>query len=218
MADRKRDLAPLSGALFVVLVIVAFVGLGGNTPDGDRSGQKVVAYYSDHDSREIAAALVLSLAAVALMFFASTLRDRLSVAATGPSALPGFAFAGGIVSATGFLVAATVHFALADYASDIAPSAAQAINAIDSDFFLPFTSGLAALVLAVSLLAIRARVLIPAWMGWIGVLLFVVFFTPVGFIAFGLSGIWIIALSVILSRRGGTVAADPRPAAPAGTA
>lgn len=36
----KRNPADLSGALFVVLVVVAFIGLGGDTPEGDASGEQ----------------------------------------------------------------------------------------------------------------------------------------------------------------------------------
>jgi hypothetical protein len=211
MADKKRDLGPLTGALFVVLVLVAFIGLGGETPEGDESARKVVEFYSDHETKEILAALVLAISSVPLLWFSSMLREKLTAALPGRSALPTFAFAGGVIAAGGFLVAATLHFALADYGGDIQPAAAQAINAIDSDFFLPFTSGLAILVFATSLITIRTR-LLPVWLGWVGVVLFVIFFTPAGFVAFGLSGIWIIVISILFYLRGDSVA----PARPAG--
>jgi hypothetical protein len=199
----KRDPRALTGALFVVLVLVAFIGLGGDTPDGDASARKVVSFYSDNETKELIAAVVLSLGSVSLLFFSSTLRDRFRAAVIGPSALPGFAFGAGVLAAGGFLAAAGVHFALADYAEDVQPAAAQALNALDSDFFLPFATGVAALVLASSLLAIRTK-LLPPWLGWVGIVLFVVSFTPVGFIGFGLSGIWIIVASVLLYLRGET--------------
>jgi hypothetical protein len=151
MELQKRNLAPLSGALFVVLVLIAFIPLGGNTPEGDDSVQKVVSFYSDHETREIISSIVLALGAVSLLFFSATLKQRLEALEPDGGILPTVAFAAGIVASGGFLAAATLHFALADYASDIQPSAAQAINAIDSDFFLPFAMGIAALVLATSL-------------------------------------------------------------------
>jgi hypothetical protein len=199
----KRDTRPLAGVLFVVLVLVAFIPLGGDTPDGDASGREVVSFYTDNDTREIIASVVLALSAVALLFFAATVRDRFRDAASAGSALPSFALGAGVVAAGGFLAGAGLHFALADYADDVQPAAAQAMNAIDNDFFLPFSTGIAAMVLAMSLLAIRTR-LLPPWLGWIGVVLFIVFFTPVGFVAFGLSAIWIIAASVMLYLRGET--------------
>jgi hypothetical protein len=214
METGKRDLAPLTGALFVVLVVVAFFAVSGNTPDGDASARKVVSYYKDNDTREIVASALLALSSVPLVFFAASLRERLRAAQPGRSVLPAVAFGAGVVAASGFLAGATIHFALADYADDILPAAAQALNALDGDFFLPFTTGLATLLLATSVVAIRTSVL-PSWLGWVGIVLFVVFFTPAGFAAFGLSGIWVIVVSVLLYLRGETAAVAPRPAGPA---
>jgi len=196
-----------------VLVLVAFFAIGGSTPDGDASARKVVSFYNDNETKEIIAAVVLSLGAVVLLAFASVLRDRLREALPGRSALPGLAFAAGVVAAAGFMTAATIHFALADYATDIRPAAAQAINAIDSDFFLPFALGTVSLVLAGSLAAIRTGFL-PKWLGGVGGVLFVISFTPAGFIGFGLAGIWIIVVSILLYQRSQPVAAVTGPATP----
>ena len=211
--QQKRNLAPLTGALFVVLTLIAFFAIGGNTPEGDDSAQKVVSFYSDHETKEIIAAVVLSLGAVALIFFAATLKQRLEVARPDRGILPTVALGAGIIAAGGFLTAATLHFALADYAGDVDPSAAQAINAIDSDFFLPFAMGLATLILATSLWLLRNRSLLPTWLAWLGIVIFVVSFTPAGFIGFGLAGIWIIVVSILLYLRDETPSVgSPAPA------
>src|SRR4051794_8347970 len=174
---QKRDLGPLTGALFVVLVLVAFFAIGGSTPEGDDSARKVVSYYQDNDTKQIIAAAVLALSTVPLLYFAALFRDRLRAVLPNRSLLPAFALAGGTVAAAGFLVAAAIHLALADYAEDIQPAAAQAINAIDGDFFLPFTTGLAVMLLAGSVAAIRVGFL-PKWLGWAGIIVFIAFFTP----------------------------------------
>ena len=89
----RRAGAGLSLLLFlVVLVLVAFIGLGGDTPEGDDSARKVVSYYADNETKEIIAAVVLALSTVPLLFFSATLRDRFRVALPGRSALPGFAY------------------------------------------------------------------------------------------------------------------------------
>lgn len=199
--QQKRDFAPLTGVLFVALVLIAFIPLGGNTPEGDDSAQKVVSFYSDHENREIVASIVLGLGAVSLLFFAATLKQRLEAVRPDRGILPTVAFGAGIIASGGFLAAATLHFALADYAGDIQPSAAQALNAIDSDFFLPFAMGIAAMILAASLWLIRTKSLLPTWLGWVGIVLFIVSFTPAGFVAFGLAGIWIIVVSILLYMR-----------------
>jgi hypothetical protein len=52
----------------------------------------------------------------------------------------------------------------------------------------------------------------PRWLGWVGLVLAIVTFTPAGFFAFGVIGLWIIAVSIVLSR---SAQAAPAPAAPA---
>jgi hypothetical protein len=213
--QQKRDFAPLTGVLFVVLVLIAFIPLGGNTPEGNDSAQKVVSFYSDHETREIIASIVLGLGAVSLLFFATTLKQRLEAASPDRGILPTVAFGAGIIASGGFLAAATLHLALADYASDIQPSAAQALNAIDSDFFLPFAMGIAAMIFAASLWLIRTKSLLPTWLGWVGIVLFIVSFTPAGFVAFGLAGIWTIVVSILLYVREEEVATrSPVPGPP----
>ncbi len=211
---KKRDLAPLSGALFVVLVVVAFIGVGGETPEPDASAHEVVSFYTDNDTQQIIAAAIVALSAVPLLVFAATVRERARAALPDRSVLPGFALAAGAVTAGGFLTAAAIHFALSDVADEIQPAAAQALNALDGGFFIPFALGVATLVLATSLTAIRTRML-PKWMGWVGIVLFVVAFSPVGFFSFGLSGIWIIVASVLLYRGSAPPAAATASARPA---
>jgi hypothetical protein len=210
---RNRNFAPLTGVLFVVLVLVAFFALGQSTPGGKDSGLKVVKFYKDNGGREMAASFVLGLSAVPLLYFSAMLRERGRVALQGRSALPNFAFGAGVVTAGGFLTAGALHFALSDFGDNIRPVAAQALNAIDNDFFLPFAVGLVTLVLATSLMAIRAG-LLPKWLGWVGIAIFVIGFTPAGFIAFGLSGIWVIVVSILFYVRGeaGGVAPPAQPA------
>jgi hypothetical protein len=210
---QKRDLAPLSGVLFVVILAVGFL-LGGDSPSSSASAQKVIAYYGGHETKQIVTSLVVALSTLPLLFFSAALRERARTVLGERSALPGFAFGAGVVAAGGFLAAATINFALADSADDIAPSAIQALNAISADFFLPFVVGVAALVLAGSLMAIRAR-LVPAWLGWVGIALVVAAFTPAGFVAFILSGIWIIVASILLSRRAETAEGVRVPGGPA---
>jgi hypothetical protein len=217
--QQKRNLAPLTGALFVVLTLIAFFAIGGSTPEGDDSAQKVVSFYSDHETKEMIAAVVLALGAVALIFFAATLKQRLEVTRPERGILPTVALGAGLIASGGFATAATLHFALADYAADIDPNAAQALNAIDSDFFLPFVMGLATMILASSLWLLRDKMLLPTWLGWVGIIIFIISFTPAGFIGFGLAGIWIIVVSILLYLRDeAPTAGTPAPSASAGPA
>ena len=81
------------------------------------------------------------------------------------------------MTAAGFLAAAVIHLAPADYARDLTFSAAQALNALNADSFVVFTTGLAALVLAASLIAVPSQ-LLPTWLGWPGIAIAIMMFTP----------------------------------------
>jgi hypothetical protein len=55
------------------------------------------------------------------------------------------------------------------------------------------------LVFAAGAAAVRHGGL-PKWLGWLGIVIGVVAFTPAGFIAFLAAGIWILIVSVLLTQ------------------
>ena len=195
---RGSALLPLTGALFVVLIIISFV-VAGEAPDADAPLREVVKYWTDHDSENMIGSVIEALAAVSLLFFAATLR-RSTKRWTNDSVLPSVAFAGGIVAAAGVGVDASIRFAAADVAGDVDPAVLQTFSAAWANFFFPMVIGLASLILATSIAGWRARSL-PIWLAMLGILIFIAFFTPAGFIAFLIGGAWIIVLSILLWRR-----------------
>jgi hypothetical protein len=76
-----------------------------------------------------------------------------------------------------------------------------ALNAIDADDFFGFATPLGIMLLGAGGATLRAGAALPKWMGWAAIVLFVVFFTPAGFAAFGLTGIWIIIASILMYQR-----------------
>jgi hypothetical protein len=202
---RGSALLPLTGVLFVVLLVVGFL-IGGETPDADAPAREVVDYWTDHDGENMIGSALEALAAVSLLFFAATLR-RISTRWHDGSILPSVAYAGAIVAAAGIGVDASIRFAAADVAGDVDPAVLQSFNAAWANFFFPMVVGLAALILAMSLAGWRAQAL-PKWLAGIGILIFIVFFTPAGFISFLVGGVWIIVLSVMLWRRESHVVED----------
>jgi len=112
------------------------------------------------------------------------------------------------VAATGIATDAAIRFALGDLAEDIDPIAVQTLNALWTDFFFPMVVGFATLILATSLAALRTRV-IPVWLAWVGFLICVVFFTPAGFVAFLVSGLWFVIASVLLWRHEAAASTEP---------
>lgn len=193
-----RDLVALTGGLFVLAVVGAFIA-GGDTPNGDASAATVIAHYTENRTQGIIASVVLALSAVPALAFAARLRERARIGAH--RTLADFTFAAGVLTAMGCLAVAGIHLALAEYARDLDPAAAQALNALDADSFVALATGIAALVLGGSLIALRSS-LLPAWLGWTGIPVAIAIFTPVGFFAACLGGIWIITSSVVLSAHG----------------
>jgi hypothetical protein len=192
-----RDVTALTGALFVLGALGAFI-VAGNTPDGDASATAVIAHYADNRTEGIVASIILALAAIPTLAFGARLRERARLAMGAGGTLPNFAFAAAVLTAAGLLGAAAIHLALSDYARDLDAAAVQALNALDADSFLLFTTGIATIVLAGALIAIRGR-LLPTWFGWLGVPVAIAMFTPVGFFAACAAGAWIIVASLMLS-------------------
>lgn len=202
---RPQPLALLAGVVFVALVVIAFVVLGGNTPELKESGQKVASFYSDNNGRQQGAAFVLAVSALFAAIFVGHLYPTLRWASP-ESAWPGVALVGGIVAIAGFLAGAGVHLALAEAADKgFAPDALRTLNALDSDLFIPFAGGMAILMVGSGAALVGSRML-PRWLGWVGIVVGVLGFTPAGFFAFILSGVWVLVLSVLcfraLSREG----------------
>jgi hypothetical protein len=206
---RPRDSAALTGALSILLIVAAFV-VWGNTPKGDATGAEVFSHYADNRTQGLIAAALLALSAIPVVAFAAALRERARMVLPR-SMLPSFAFGAGVVAAAGFLGAAGIHFALADFGRDIDPAAAQALNTLDADSFVVFTAGLSGMVLAGSLIALRTW-LLPAWLGGTGIIIAIAIFTPVGFFASCAAGAWIILISAMLYLGGETT---PGPSSPA---
>jgi hypothetical protein len=196
--SRWDRLAPITGAIFVAIVIVAFA-IGGSTPDEHDSAAKVQAFYSQHHDKHTALAIILAVAIPFLLFFASSLRyDLRRTGGTGQ--LANAAFAGGVLAAAGFGLVSTVHLALANAAESATTlGTTQTLNVLDSNDFIPVAAGLAVLVLSAGASALRHGGL-PRWLGWLGILIGIVAFTPAGFFAFLAAGVWILIVSILLTQ------------------
>jgi hypothetical protein len=196
---KKEWLVPLTGLLFVVLLILSFV-VGGEPPDADEPVQEIVAHYVDNDVEIWVGALIGGLAAVSLVFFGAYLRKVFS-AAEGPAGmLSPLVLVGAAIMAVGAGIDITISVALAEAAEDIEPAAVQALQALwDNDFF-PIAIGIEVLFISAGLSIVKHGVL-PKWLGWLALALAVVGVTPIGFIAFPLGGLWVIVVSVLLALR-----------------
>jgi hypothetical protein len=198
-ATDRTSWLPLTGALFVVLTVVA-VMLGGDTPDVDAPAREIADFWVDNEGVMLLGCLLEAVAGVLLLFFGATVRRALRADEDGSGVLSVVALAGAIVAATGIGVDASIRFAATELADEVDPVVIQTLSAMWDNFFFPMAMGLATLILATSLSARRTG-LIPVWLAWVGIVIVVAFFTPAGFIAFLLGGVWIVVLSVLLWRR-----------------
>ena len=201
-------LAPLTGLVFVAIVVVVFA-TGGSTPGDHDTAQQVQSFYGQHHDKHMTLAFIMAISIPFLLFFISILRYELRRAG-GSGQLANAAFAGGVLAAAGFGILAFVHLALADAGgSDKTIGTTQALNVLDNNDFLPMAAGMGVLVLAAGLSTIRHGGL-PKWLGWAGVVIGAASFTPAGFFAFLLSGIWVVIVSILLTL--GRRSAAPAPA------
>ena len=190
-------LAPLTGLVFVAIVVAVFA-TGGSTPGDHDTAREVQDFYGQHHDKHMALAFIMAISIPFLLFFVSILRYELRRAG-GTGQLANAAFAGGVLAAAGFGILAFVHLALADAGDSVKTiGTTQALNVLDNNDFLPMAAGMGVLVLAAGLSTVRHGGL-PKWLGWVGVVIGVAAFTPAGFFAFLLSGIWVVIVSILLT-------------------
>jgi hypothetical protein len=208
--SRLARFAPLTGVIWVVLFVVAFL-LGGDTPDDDSSAAKVVHYWTTHKSDQDATAIIAAFGLLFFIWFAASLRDSMRRAEGGDDRLASISFAGAVIFATGLFIVLSIQLAVTDTLGDVSPQVTQSLFLVSDEIFLPYIAGTFLFLAPVGLLALRARFL-PAWAGWVTILIAVLCITPIGFFGWLLGMLWILPISIVLYRRGA------RPAAPASPA
>jgi hypothetical protein len=196
-------LLALSGFGFVILVVAAFGGLGEDTPSGSDPVETVRSFYTAHQNHQIAAAFVLAAAVPLVVLFSVGLAQALWPA--DPARRPFWQIVligGGVLAGAMFAVAALCHFALADIAGKRAVSngALQTLNELDSTSWFALDVGLGVLMLG------AAGSLIPRTgaqrvLGWLALITGIALFIPYAdFPALVATGLWILAMSVVLFR------------------
>jgi len=200
-----RQIGPLTGILFVVLVILAFA-VGGETPDVDDSARDVVSFYVDNDSDQQFAGALLALGCVAFVFFLGTLRRALRIAAGDEGGLSTVVLLGGLMVVVGASIFAGIGFTLGDAADDLPVSSVLTLNALNSDLFFPVAVGTAVFNLGLGLAVLRHGGL-PRALGWVALVVGIAALTPAGFFAFLAMGIVVVWASVALFQE----AAGPGP-------
>jgi hypothetical protein len=189
----------LAGVLFVALFAIA-LALSGNT--GDNPGE-VTKWYADdgNQTKQFVAWFLYIGSAIAFLSFLGTLRDMLVRAEGGPGTLSALVFGPGVAFTALYVAGVSLFAAPAALANDsdfkLDPNTAEVFS---NAGYLTLVSGVmvaSIVVLATSTAALRTGVL-PAWLGWIGlvvaiIMLFAVFFVPIlVFMA------WVLVVSLIM--------------------
>ena len=189
-------LAPLTGIVAVILIVVSFI-LGGEPPATDDPIEEIVDFYVDDDDKIMGASALLAIGAVFFTFFFTAVAGRLRRAEANPSALSIGVVAGAAMAAIGLLIFAGIGFTAAEGAEDFEPAALQTLNAMNLNLFFPVAGGTAVLAWMLGLAVLRNGGL-PRWLGWFAIVIGVVAVTPAGFVAFGALGLWILIASVVM--------------------
>jgi hypothetical protein len=192
----NHKLAPLTGVVFVAL-LVAGIAVNGSTPGSGDSATKVLAYYQAHHQR-----IAISAALTVLAVFYGVLRDYLR-RSEGVMGLTATAFGGVILFAASGGLSAGANFALADAPGHLTPATAQTLNLFNVDVSAGLSNAGLAIMLLMFGLAILQSPLLPRWLGWaafpIGLVALV---SPIAWAAFILGALWTLVVSIAMWRRG----------------
>ena len=199
---KKAWLAPLTGLVFIVLVIVGFI-VQGEPPEASDDLQDIVSFYKDDKDSIEAGVFILALGTVFFVFFANYLRTVFRETSLSATILVGaaiFAVAGGI---DGMILVGT-----AEAIDDLEPASVQTLQALWDNDFVPFAIGITVFLVSIGVCILRTAVL-PHWLGWIVLVLALLSVTPIGFIAFPGSGLLVLVLSIWLALKERSATAPP---------
>jgi hypothetical protein len=199
-AMTPRRLVPLTGIAAVALVVVAF-SVGGDTPNADASVSKVVQYYKDNDTQQVTAGILLGLGAFFFLVFASSFRNALRRSERGGAGASTLSFAGAIVFAVGVTIFAGLGVTIGDSPEKLAPTALQALNALNGNMWVTFAVGSLTFLLG-SGVGVLTTGALPKWLGWLAIVGVVLAVTPAFFASIFVLGAFILISSVILAMEG----------------
>jgi hypothetical protein len=197
MPESLRRLAPLTGIVFAVLLVVTF--LSPSSPGVHDTGLQVIAHYKVHHGAALLGDFCGALGVIFFVFFVGALRSYLR-GHEGGEGLSTVAFGGALLLGAGGAIFSSLEWALAEARNSISPAAAEAINVLSNELFWPFEVGIVIFSIAIGL-AILNTAALPKWLGWVALVLGVVGVTPAGFYAFWVIMLWSVIVSILVYRR-----------------
>ena len=194
-------LHPLTGVLFIVLLIASFIIMGEEPPDGtEDSIQDVLDYYVDNEDEQFISSVLAALAGVAFIFYGGYLYKRLRESGAYASAI--VTLAGTVAFSIGMALDATIGIALTELANgdvEAEPGAVQALSALWNNDFLPFAMGMFVFLWGFGVAIVRHGAL-PSWMGWVAVVAGITAISPAFPVAGIAAALLVVVSSVMFSR------------------
>jgi hypothetical protein len=163
--DRLEKYAALTGLGAVVLIIVGFVIVTPTPPSTDAAATEYGAYFTDHKDAIRAGLAILAISMLFYVWFLGSLSSALR-SAIGSPRLPSVAFAGGIVSASFFVLALTATATAAFRPEETSPEVLRLLSDFALMSGMAATGGFVALFAATALVIARTSAL-PDWLCWV---------------------------------------------------
>jgi hypothetical protein len=213
MEQRMSRFGPLSGVVFVVLMVAGFV-IAGSSPDPDAGSAKIARYLHDSSNydKNVAAFFVLLAAMLFLLGFFAALRSRLGQA--GRSSGAGDLAFGAGVACTVFLVLAIALFVAPLIAAHDAPRHVlePGIYRLTQDLgYMIWVASVVVASLAVwatAAVTLQTRAL-PRWFGWFSVVIGVICLFAIFFFPILIFWLWVLVASIVMFLRPPPVAVAP---------
>ena len=194
--------AALAGVVYVALFVIGVILIYNGTPDSSSAPAKIIAYYSDsgHRNRMNIGWLLAGLGLFFFLWFVSALRQAIRRLEAEDGFFTGLATIGGVVYATLSLAALAVETGIRTMSDDTYHHTVYPglIHAADDAAWVLHASGgagLAAMIVAASLAAVRARA-VPTWAGWLGVVVGILSLGLLIFFPWFLAAIWVLVVSI----------------------
>lgn len=197
---KLKVLQPLSGVLFLALMASAFI-TGGKPPTANEMSASAYVHAWQVNAHHFKIAILLmALAMVVFVAFASHLKDALDAAEGETGTYSRLVFAGVLIFVMGWATDITLAMAMikASASKHIDPVAIQAMGAYWDNDWVPFAIGVGLLQLGAGL-SILCHGGLPKWLGVVSLLIVVLSVTPWGFGAMPATALWILIVAITMA-------------------
>ena len=198
--------APISGAVWVVLMVVAFA-IAGSSPDTDASNAKIAAYMAkdSNQTKNIVAYVMVAVGILFLVFFYSTLRARLADAEGGMGRSSALVFGAGLLSVAFTFVGISLFVSTLLVAGDadkfpLDPGFYRITQDLGYPLWVAGTM-VGSLVAWGTAAVVRGTGVLPGWYAWFSIVVGVFCVVALFFIPIFLFLLWILVTSILLVAR-----------------